>query len=168
MFAAVVLGQMLNMKNSKFQQRLVETNLFYECNVRSTFSRYTSSFYVEAYPNEKKVAKAMHKLDEEIEQWAAVDYFTIEELESAINLIHINEAYFQEELSEYIHELSYRWSSGDMLRPEEYLNQIDKVSLIDIQKLIRKYIANQSLSAGFIIPPSQRKQVSKMGWEIEN
>ncbi|MEQ9442363.1 MAG: pitrilysin family protein [Cyclobacteriaceae bacterium] len=168
LFAAEVLCQMLNLKNSSMHQKLVETNLVYEFEARVTFSRYTSSLYIEAYPNEKKLAEAVRAIDEEINRWSVTDYFTHDQIKAAIKRIQITEAYSQEELSEYIHELSYRWSAGDLLTPTEYLRGISKVTLSDINALISHYIINQNKSVGLISAPQLRKQIKKIGWKIEN
>lgn len=168
LFAAQVFFRMINLRSSTFNEKLVETKLLYDFSARSTFSRYSGSLYIEAYPNEKRITKAIQLMNEEIEQWSIPTYFTENQLQAAIKSIAIDESYDQELLSEYIHEVSYRWASGDILTPNAYLNNIKKVTLQDIRAFISDYVTDQPHSAGLIVPTDQIKRMKLSGWTIEN
>jgi len=158
-FAAEMFFNMLSLQNLGFQQNLVESGLAYETDSWSTSSKYVSSMYLEIYPNEKKITKTLASIEKEIDQWATPGYFSEKDLETAKNLFIINDAYDQEELSEYIHFIAGIWASADIDIAMSLQDKIQKVTMDDINNFINKYIVNKPRTVGIIIPPSLRKKI---------
>jgi len=157
--AATVLSNLLGSRSSLFYQRLVDEGLVLEYNFRSTSSKYVSSMYLEIYPNPDKVKEAIVAIENEMALISSPGYFSEDDLNVAKNLIAINEAYDQEELSEYINTVAYRWASADIDFAANYLNNIDNVSLSDVQTLIGRYLKGKNRSVGMILSPDKNNEL---------
>ena len=111
-FAADVFSFILSQANSKLQKDLVETGLAYQVGVSYQTAKFTGPIQIFLVPNPMKVAEAYAVLQQNIDQWTSPDYYTDEQLQTAKNLLAIDDAYGKESTSSFVHTVTYWWASA--------------------------------------------------------
>jgi zinc protease len=158
-YAADVFSYVLSQQSSKLQKALVESGLAYQVSVNYSTMAHTGPINVFMVPNPAKLKEAVKVLQEQMKQWSdPASYITPEQLETAKQMIDIEDQYSKEQTSEYVHGVTYWWASASLDYYANYISNIKKVSTDDIKDYVQKYISGQPFITGMLISPELRKQ----------
>lgn len=109
-------------------------------------------------PNPQRLKDCLKKVEEQINLWDKDDYFTDEQLQTAINQLVISEVYDKEKTSNYIHTVTYWWGSATIDYYTTYVDNLKKVTRQDIQNYVRTYIKGKPKVAGILMSTQMQKR----------
>lgn len=158
-YIADLFSKMLGQKTSQFQQNLVDSGLALQVSEGYYTNLITGPITVTMVPNPASVAQAVEALDAEIEKWDDADYFNEDQLATAKKLIAIDESYSKEKTSSFIHTCTFWWGTADINYAVTYVDEINKISLADIQEYVKKYIVGKNSRTGILVTPEMREQM---------
>jgi hypothetical protein len=124
-------------------------------------------------PNPEKMQEAIETLNEQIAQWDDPNYITAEQIESAKEMLDIDDQYSKEQTSDYVHTVTYWWASASLEYYSNYINNIKAVTREDIKNYIDKYIKGKPYVAGLLVSPAMKKMlpidsIFKVAGDIES
>jgi len=134
--------------------------LAFQTQVSYSTCKYVGPIQVFLVPNPAKVQEAYKKLGEHIRMWADNDYITDAQLETAKNLLVIDQTRERESTSSYVHNVTYWWASASIDYYTSYIDNIKKISKEDIQEYVKKYIINQPMVTGLLVSPEMKKSMN--------
>ncbi|SMD32896.1 zinc protease [Reichenbachiella faecimaris] len=158
-YAADVFSFILSQRSSKLQQNLIESGLAMNVNVGYSTNKYVGPIYIFMVPNPAKITEAFAVLEQEMAQWDTDDYFTDEQLETAKNMLAIQDAYSKEQTSQFIHTVTYWWSSASIDYYTNYVENLNKVTREDIKKFVRNYVKNKPSVTGLLVSPDMKENM---------
>ncbi len=158
-YAADVFSYILSQASSKLQKDLVESGLAYQVNVGYQTCKYTGPINIILVPNPEKVNEAWKVLWENVAMWADPNYYTDEQLETAKNLLAIQDAYGKESTSEFTHLVTYWWCSASIDYYTNYVANLQKVTKEDIANYVKKYIIDQPHVNGLLLSPAMKEMI---------
>lgn len=158
-YAADVFSFIVSQRVSKLQQDLIDSGLAFNVGVGYSTNKYVGPIQIFLVPNPAKVKEAMAKLDEHIAQWNSDDYFTDEQLETAKTLLAIDDAYGKEQTSQFLHTVTYWWSSASIGYYTNYVENLNKVTREDIKKYVNTYIIDKPRVTGILLSPAMKEQM---------
>ncbi|MBK9732265.1 MAG: insulinase family protein [Chitinophagaceae bacterium] len=158
-YAADVFSFILSQSSSKFQQELVDSGLAYQVQFGYQTSKYTGPIQLFFVPNPQRLKACMKKVEDQIKRWDSDNYFTDEQLETAINQLAISEVYSQEKTSSYVHTVTFWWGSANIDYYTTYIDNLKKVTRQDIQDYVRKYIKDQPKVSGILMSSQMQKML---------
>jgi zinc protease len=147
-YAADVLIFILQQPQSRFQQKLVESGIAQGAGFSYYTQRYTGPIQVQVVTTPQNVRPALDATWKELQALDTPDYFTDEELETAKAILRVRALYDSEETSEWVHTLSFWWSTTGLDYYTTYIDRLSQVTRADIQKFIRKYIKDKPYILG--------------------
>jgi zinc protease len=153
-YAADVFIFILTQPQSGFQQRLVESGLAQDANFHYYTQRYVGPITAQVTTTPEKTKTAMDALWTEIQKFDSPDYFTDEELETAKATLRMRSLYESESTSDWVHSLSFWWSTAGLDYYAGYVDNLSKVTREDIQKFIRQYVKNKPYVLGIGTDPT--------------
>lgn len=156
-YAADVFSYILQQKNSKLYKELVETGLAFQVNVGYQTAKYVGPIRIILVPNPRKIEEAYNVLWKNINEWDSDDYFTDEQLQTAKDLLSVSEMYNMEKPSNFIHTVTYWWSSASISYYTSYTDNLQKVTRDDIKNYVRKYIKGKPYVMGAMLKNGMRK-----------
>ena len=168
-YAADVFSYILSQASSKLQKDLVESGLAYQVNVGYQTCKYTGPINIILVPNPATINEAWKVLWENVAQWTDPNYYTDEQLETAKNLLAIQDAYGKESTSEFTHYVTYWWASATIDYYTNYVQNLQEVTRQDIANYVKKYIIDQPHVNGLLLNPSMKDMVDvkSIGFEIK-
>ncbi len=159
-YAADVFSFILSQKTSGFSKRMIDSGLALQVSVNYQTCKFTGPIQVFLVPAPGKLKEAIMALDEEMKLWDRDDYFTNDQLETAKNLLAIQDAYGKEKTSEYVHTVTFWWASASIDYYTNYVDNLQKVTREDIKKYIQTYIKDKPMVKGVLLSPDMQ---TKMG-----
>ncbi len=160
-YAADVFSFILEQPDSHFQRALIDSGLA----TTLAFGYYTQrnvgpiSLILETTPD--KAQAALRAAYNEIAHFTDPDYFTDDELASAKALLEADDLYSREELSEYIHNIAFWWSSTGLEYFRTYIAHLRTTTRADIQTYVKRYIQGQP-HVGVALLSGQSQQVAQI------
>lgn len=151
-YAADVFSFILQQASSKLQQELVDKGLALQVNVSYQTCKYTGPINIILVPHPAKVKEAFEALEKQIAQWDSADYFTDEQLQTAKNLLAIDDAYGKESTSDFVHTVTYWWASASIDYYTNYVKNLQAVTRDDIRHYVQTYIMGQPSATGLLLP----------------
>ena len=110
-------------------------------------------------PNPAKIKESVKVLQSQMDLWDTDDYFTDEQLETAKSQLEISDGFGKEKTSEYIHTITYWWSSASVDYYTNYVENLKKVTRQDIKDFVKKYIKNQPSAWGLLVSPEMKESL---------
>jgi zinc protease len=159
-YAADVFSYILEQKSSRFQKELIDGGLAFQAQVSYNTCKYVGPIQVFMVPNPAKVKEAYTKLMEHIDMWDSEDYFTDEQLETAKNLLAIEQTRAKESTSSYVHSVTYWWASASIDYYTNYIDNVKKVTRADIQNYIKKYVKGRPQVTGLLLSPDMKTKMN--------
>ncbi|HEX5002964.1 MAG TPA: pitrilysin family protein [Bacteroidia bacterium] len=156
-YAADVFSYILSQKSSKLQKDLIDSGLAFQVQVGYQTCKYVGPIQIFLVPNPMKVKEAYQKLMENINQWTSDDYFTNEQLETAKNMLAIEQTKDKESTSSYVHTVTYWWASASIDYYTNYIENLKKVTRDDIKKYVNNYIIGKPMASGLLLSPEMKK-----------
>lgn len=151
-YAADVFSFILQQASSKLQQELVDKGLALQVNVSYQTCKYTGPINIILVPHPTKVQEAFAALEQQIAQWDSEDYFTDEQLQTAKNMLAIDDAYGKESTSDFVHTVTYWWASASIDYYTSYVKSVQSVTREDIKRYVQTYIKGQPSAVGLLLP----------------
>ena len=158
-YAADVFSFIVSQRASQFQKEMIDSGLALQVNLGYSTNKYVGPIQIFLVPNPTKIKEAMAKLEEEIAKWDSDDYFTDEQLETAKTLLAIQDAYGKEQTSQFLHTVTYWWSSASIGYYTDYVENLEKVTREDIKEYVRKYIQDKPKVVGLLLSPDMKEQM---------
>lgn len=149
-FAADVFSFAISQPNSRFQQRLVDSGLVDFASLAYQTLVHTGPISCNARTSVDRYEKAMAALQNEIDHFGDDDYLTDEQIEYAKNQLEIGEIQGQEQTTNFVHTVSYWWSTGGLDYYINYLDNLRAVNREDIQNYVRRYIIGKNNVTGIL------------------
>jgi zinc protease len=114
-----------------------------------------------------KIKEAYDVLWKNIEQWSNPEYYTDEQMQTAKNLLAIQDSYGKESTSNFIHLVTYWWASASIEYYTNYVENLQKVTKQDFANYVSKYIKDKPHVVGLMIPASMKEMidVTSMGFQ---
>jgi zinc protease len=159
-YAADVFSYILQQKNAKLQQDLVESGLAFQAQVSYQTCKYTGPIQIIVVPNPRKVKEAYEVLWKNINEWDSDNYFTDEQLQTAKDQLSISEIYNMEKPSQFIHSVSYWWCSATIGYYTGYVDNLQRVTREDIKNYVKKYIKGRPYIAGMMVREGMVKSMN--------
>ena len=150
-FAADVLSFVLLQPTSRFYKNLVDSGLF--DNIQLTYLSQANPGPITAagVTSPDRLDRAHAALLNEISHFTDANYFSDEELAFAKDQLEVSEIYGREQPSNFIHTVSFWWSTGGLDYYRNYLDNLRKISRADIQNYVRRYIAGKPSVTGVLV-----------------
>jgi zinc protease len=167
-YAADVFSMILGQTASKLQQDLVDKGLAYQVQVSYQTCKFTGPIEIFLVPNPTKIKEAYAVLEKNIDQWDSDDYFTDEQLQTAKNLLAIQDAKGKEMTSNFVHTVTYNWASATIGYYTNYVDNTQKVTRADIKEYVDKYIKNKPHVNGLLVSPQMKEMLKIDNFESLN
>lgn len=158
-YAADIFSNILSQKTSTFYKNLVESGLMLGVNVGYQTEQNVGPIMIFFQSTQEKLKDAIKALGQEIDKFDSPDYYTDEQLETAINRMAVDEIYSREATSSWVHNVSYWWAVAGLNYYENYLKNLKKVTREDINDYVRKYIKAQNYVIGVLISEEAAKSI---------
>lgn len=121
-----------------------------------------SVFYISANFDEQNFDKLKAEIFSVISRYQNTPV-SDEELDNAKKMLRKDTLYSRESISDFASEIGYSTViTGDWKYYEEYLKNIDKVTIKDIQRVAKKYLEPEHTVISVIYPKNQTKQISSL------
>jgi len=152
-YAADVLGYAVGEPSSKFHKALVDSG---KC-VRAGFSWSTQmnvgpiQFAAEALP--EKADECVKGMQEELVKMKAADYLSPQEMENAVFREEVSQIQQREKPSAYAHTVTFWWTAAGLDYYAGYVDNMRKVTPVQIRQFLEKYVDNQPYIFGAIVSP---------------
>ncbi len=159
-YAADVFSYILQQKNAKLYKELVETGLAFQVNVGYQTAKYVGPIQIIMVPSPRKIKEAYEVLWKNINEWDNDDYFSDEQLQTAKDLLSVQEEFGKEKPSNYIHTVTYWWCSATIPYYTNYESNLQKVSREDIKNYVRKYIKGKPYVMGVMLRDGMKKSMN--------
>ncbi len=139
-YSADVFSYILTQPDSKFQRDLVDSGLALQAGIGYYTQRNVGPIQVSIVTTPDKAKAAIKALYAEIAQFDKPGYFTDAELENAKVILESQDLYEREKLSEYIHTLSFWWSTTGIDYFRGYHKNLRAITRTDTDRYIHTYI----------------------------
>jgi zinc protease len=159
-FAADALTFILQQPTSRFSRNLVDSGLFDFVNLFYFSQVHTGPINAFGQTSPERLDKAHAALLNEISHFTAPGYFTDEELAFAKDQLEVSEIYGRERPTDFVHSVSFWWSTGGLDYYRNYLDNLRKVSRADIQNYVRRYIAGKPSVTGVLVSDESRAKIA--------
>jgi zinc protease len=157
-YAADVFSFILQQPNSRFQRNLVDSGLTNAVAFGYYTQRHVGPITLVANLPPDKARAAIAAIHKEIRAFGDSNYFTDEELANAKALLAADDLYSREKPSEYVHTLSFWWSTASVDYYRSYQKNLRAVTREDIKRYISTYIQNKPhVSLALLSPENQAK-----------
>ena len=159
-FAADVLSFILQQPTSRFHRNLIDSGLFDSVNLTYYSQVHTGPISATGRTSPERVDKAHAALLEEIRHFTDADYFTDEELAFAKDQLEVSEIYGRERPTDFIHTVSFWWTTGGLDYYRNYIDNLRKVTRADINTYVRRYITGKPSVTGVLVSDENRGKVA--------
>jgi zinc protease len=159
-YAADVLSSILSKPTSAFQKRLVQSGL----TVGASLGYYTQahvgpiSASIQTTPD--KLLDAEKALLEEIGKLADPNYITAAELLAAQKELAVRALYEREQVSTWVHGVSFWWAVTGLDYYRDYVPNMQKVTRDDIARYAKTYLQGKPFVVGAMLSPADRKKIA--------
>jgi zinc protease len=155
-YAADVFSYILNQNSSKLRTALLQSGLATAVAVNYLTLKYTGPISIIVTPNPAKIRECMEEVNRQIALMDNDDYITDDEIATAKRRLEITDTREEDVTSDFVHALSFWWSSATLDYYFNYLDNLRKVSRADLKLYVDKYIKNKPSCNGLLIDPGLR------------
>jgi zinc protease len=164
-YAADVFSDVLNNPRSKFQQKLVDSGLWYGVTVNYYTLNHTGPITISGQTTPDRFREAYAAMLAEIDKFTDTTYFAAEELTAAKANRAVTTAFGHERASEFSHTLGFWWAVSSL---EYYMGYVDNMAAQttkDLRGYAQKYIIGKPRITGVILSPQAQRslQLTKEG-----
>lgn len=155
-YAADVFSFIITQPDSKFERNLVDSGLTVGVDFGYYTQRNVGPIQLTLVTTPDKAKAAMAAVYKEIAQFDKPGYFTEQELENAKTILESRDLFDREKLSEYVHTLSFWWSSTGIDYFRGYYKNLRAVTRKDTDRYVRTYILGKPhVGVALLSPESQ-------------
>lgn len=164
-YAADVFSFILNQTSSELQKDLVDGGLANQVNIGYSTLKYVGDISLFIVPKPDKINEVLAKIDEHINKWDSDTYFTDEQIQTAKTQLEIQDAYARENITNYVHTMTYWWASANLDYYTTYVENLNNVTRADIKRYVDKYIKGKPRITGILLSPQMMETVSLDNFE---
>ena len=139
-YAADVFSYILTQPDSKFQRDMVDSGLALQAGIGYYTQRNVGPINILLVTTPEKAKAAIRAVYSEVAQFDKPGYFSDSELENAKTILESQDLFDREKLSEYIHTLSFWWSSTGIDYFRGYHKNLRAITRSDTDRYVRTYI----------------------------
>jgi zinc protease len=139
-YAADVFSYILTQPDSKFQRDMVDSGLALQAGIGYYTQRNVGPINIVLVTTPDKAKAALKAVYTEVAQFDKPGYITDIELENAKTILESQDLFSREKLSEYIHTLSFWWSSTGIDYFRDYYKNLRAIKRSDTDQYVRTYI----------------------------
>lgn len=157
-YAADVFSYILTQPDSKFQRDLVDSGLALQAGIGYYTQRNVGPINIILVTTPDKAKAALKAVYAEIAQFDKPGYFSDTELQNAKTILESNDLFEREKLSEYIHTLSFWWSSTGIDYFRGYHKNLRAITRSDTDRYVHTYIQGKPHVGVALMSPETRKE----------
>lgn len=165
-YAADVFSFIVNQTSAELQKDLIDGGLANAVSVGYQTQKYVGPISIFIVPKPDKINEVLAKINEHIEKWDSDDYFTDEQIQTAKTQLAIQEAYGRENVTNYVHTVTFWWGSASIDYYTSYIENLDKVTREDIKKYVQKYIKGKPRITGILLSPEMKETFKLENFEV--
>jgi zinc protease len=165
-YAADVFIFIIEQPQSRFQRTLVESGLCQNADFHYYTQRYVGPITATVQCKPENTRPAMEALWKEVQSFDSPDYFTDEEMETAKATLRMRALYESESTSDWVHTLSFWWSTAGLDYYTGYLDNLSKVTRADIQRYLHQYVIGKPYVLGIGTNPEALAQLNLKATEV--
>jgi len=159
-YAADVFTYLINLSSSKLNKALVQSGLASSVRISYPTLKYTGPISLLIIPNPAKIKECVAEIKKQINLMDSDDYLTASQIETAKLTLDIRQIRTEDITTDYVHSLSFWWSSVSFDYLWGYSNGLKKVSQADMKAFVQKYIKNKPYCAGLLISPELSAEIN--------
>lgn len=152
-FAVDVLSHLLSLKSGKFYKKFVDSGLIFQGGLSYYTQSQAGEINLYASTNPDLATRVATQLGDEIKEWLKPDYFTEEQLEDVRRSLSINHKRQVNQTSEYAKNLAFWWAVTGLDYYSQYLTNLQKVSLKDVQAFVQKWLVGTPKMVSTLVSP---------------
>lgn len=156
--AADVLSYILGQQTSAWSKALKDSGLARDVYFGYFTNKNAGPITLQVVPNPDKIEECMKAVDEQIAQMTNPSYFTDEEIQTAKDLLIIEDTYGREKTSDFVKTVSWWWCVKDMDAYLNYEKYVNAVTRKDINDYINKYITDKNSVTGILVSEEMREK----------
>jgi predicted Zn-dependent peptidase len=149
-FAADVFSFIISQPNSRFYRNLIDSGAFDRANISYFSQVHTGPINFFGVTSADRFDRAHRAWQEELKHVTDSDYFTDEELKFAKDQLEVSEIYGRERTTEFVHTVSFWWSTGGLNYYADYLDNLRKVTRADVNAYLRRYVIGKPSVTGVL------------------
>lgn len=149
-YAADLLSFILGQPDSKFQRALVDEGHFDGISLGYYSLVHTGPISINGRTSADRFDTALAALDEQLGRLLEPDYFSDQEIQTALNLIEVDRIYDQEATTSFIHNVAFWWATSGLEYYMTYIDELHKVTRKDIERFVKRYIQGRPRVTGFL------------------
>ena len=165
-FAADVFSDALNQPGSRLHQRLVDSGLFQAVMVNYYTLNYAGPITISGQTTPDRLREALRALNAELARLGDSGYITQEQLEATKAQRAVSTAFGLDRPSELAHTLGFWWSVAGLEYYLQYVDEMARQSLEDLQRYARSYIVGKPRVVGILLPPGVKDQLRLRETEV--
>jgi zinc protease len=158
-YAADVFSAILDLPNSGFQKRIVDSGLAFGASLSYSTLAHAGPIRLTAQTTPERVVSLRRALEREIAAFEDPDYFTDEQLAAAKNVLRVADVYQREQPSAFAHTLGYWWAVASLQYYLNYVANLMNVDREDLAAYVRTYLQGRPHVAGVLIAPDDRSRI---------
>lgn len=159
-YAADVFSYILDQNSSKLSRALTQSGLALQVDFGYLTLSHTGPITLTVVPNPDKVEACMAEIKRQINMWDSPDYITADQLATAKRKLEIKQIQETEVTSDFTQVLAFWWSSASIDYYTTYNDNLNKMTKLDLQNYVRKYIKGKPYCAGLLINPGMEQQIA--------
>jgi len=156
-YAADVLIHLLEHKSGKFFRKYEDSGLTFGAGLSYPTQSEAGEISIYASTKAENAKQVQASLIAEVNEWVKPDYFTESQLTDVRRRLEIDHKMSLNKLSEYIKSLGFWWSVAGLPYYAEYIDNMRKVSLVDVRNFVNKWLVNKPRLATILVSPEAGK-----------
>lgn len=159
-YEADLFSTILGENASKLNKALVDSGLALQVQFNYQTAKYVGPMQLIVIPNPTKVKECLAAVKAQIAMFDAPDYFTDAQMVTAKRQLEIGRTREQEATSNYVHTVSFWWTSATLDYYANYLDNVKKLTRADLQSFVRKYIKDKPYVAGLLVNTAAKAKMN--------
>lgn len=142
-FAADMLIGLLNHRGGKFYNKFINSGKTFDAGLSYHTQSHAGEVNIYSHHKPEKNEEVKKELLNEIMLWSKDGYFTADHLEDVKRGLLIGHKMDTAKPSEYVKNLAFWWAVTGLDYYGDYISNLNKVSIKDIQEFVKKYLINK-------------------------
>ncbi len=165
-YAADVFSDALNLPNSGFSRRLVDSGLWQSVLVNYYTLDHTGPITISGQTTPDKLRRALAALDAEIARFTEPGYVPIEQLSFVKAHRAVDTEFSLERTSGLTHTIGFWWSVSSLDYFLGYVDTMAKQTVADLRSYAGRYIVGKPRITGILISPDDRRALGLTSDEL--
>jgi zinc protease len=156
-WVADILIQLLEHRSGKFFKTFVDSGLTLGAGLSYHSQGQAGELALYTVSTPEKAREARTALLQQPNQWVKRGYFTASQLADVRRKQRINYKMELDRPSSYAKTLAFWWATSGLDYYDNYISNMEKVTLVDVQKFVKKYFINKPHVGITLINPDDAK-----------